>query len=167
MSRKILVVSDSHGYNGNLLEALSHFGKNGKDLEMLIFLGDSQGALEELEGFIDCPVKAVRGNCDYSSEYPLVDFVEIDDEVAMITHGHRYGCNYSTETLADVAEANGASIVMYGHTHIPVVTEENGVTILNPGSISLPRQQGRKPSYLVITIEDDGRKNFVVVEMES
>ena len=89
MSRKILVVSDSHGYNGNLLEALSHFGKNGKDLEMLIFLGDSQGALEELEGFVACPVKAVRGNCDYGSDAPLVDFVDIDVETAMITHGHR------------------------------------------------------------------------------
>ncbi|MBR1741691.1 MAG: metallophosphoesterase [Lachnospiraceae bacterium] len=165
MSKKILVVSDSHGYNGNLLQALSHFGENGRELEMMIHLGDSQGTLEELEGFVDCPVKAVRGNCDYSSDLPFVDFVQIGEEKAMITHGHKYSCNYSPEMLVDTAKANGASIVMYGHTHIPVVASERGVTVLNPGSISQPRQQGRKPTYLVITLEEDGRKNFMVVEM--
>lgn len=165
MSRKILVVSDSHGYNGNLLEALSHFGKNGSELEMLIHLGDSGGALGELEDFLDCPLIAVRGNCDHSTEYPLVDFVQIGDEAAMITHGHKYSCHYSTERLVEAAKENGASIVMYGHTHIPNVTSGDGMTVLNPGSISLPRQSGSKPTYLVITLEDDGRKNFVVVEM--
>ena len=165
MSKKILVVSDSHGYNGNLLQALSHFGENGRELEMLIHLGDSQGTLDELEGLVDCPMKAVRGNCDYSMDLPLLDFVQIGGEKAMITHGHKYSCNYSEEMLVETAKANGASIVMYGHTHIPVVTSIDGVMVLNPGSISLPRQQSRKPSYLVITLEDDGRKNFVVVEM--
>lgn len=165
MSRKILVVSDSHGHNKNLCKALSYFGERGNELEMLIHLGDSQGSFEELEELAACPVKAVRGNCDFSRDFPLVDFVTIGEEKAMITHGHRYGCKYSTETLVEMAEANGASIVMFGHTHIPMVEEDGNVMVLNPGSISLPRQPGGRPTYLVITIEDSGRTDFVVVEM--
>ena len=165
MSRKILVVSDSHGRNKNLEKALSHFGKKGEELEMLIHLGDSQGSLEDIERLALCPVRAVRGNCDFSGDFPLVDFVQIGDEKALLTHGHRYQCNYSTDVLVDMAKANDASIVMYGHTHVPMVQKEDGVMVLNPGSISQPRQEGCRPTYLVITIREDGRKEYVVVEM--
>ena len=166
MSKKILVISDSHGRDANVKKALSYFGKKGKELEMLIHLGDSQGSLQEIERLAACPVKAVRGNCDFSGDFPIADFVWIGDEKALITHGHRYGCKFSTDGLRDMALANGATIAMFGHTHIPLVEENGGVKILNPGSISQPRQYSGKPSYLVITIEDDGRKDFAVVEMD-
>ena len=44
---------------------------------------------------------------------------------------------------------------MYGHTHTPVVEEENGILVINPGSLTFPRQQGRRPSYAVMEIEEE------------
>ena len=49
---------------------------------------------------------------------------------------------------------------MYGHTHKPFLEKVNGVTVLNPGSLSYPRQEGRRPSYMVITVSDDGRMDY-------
>ena len=49
---------------------------------------------------------------------------------------------------------NDADIVMFGHIHIPLVRSDKGVTIVNPGSISLPRQPGGEPTYIVMTVEE-------------
>ena len=57
------------------------------------------------------------------------------------------------EILAEEAKARGAEIAMFGHTHRPVLTRINGVIILNPGSISYPRQADRRASYSVINVE--------------
>ena len=44
---------------------------------------------------------------------------------------------------------------MYGHTHVPYLDEEDDVTILNPGSLTYPRQEGHEKTFVVMTIEDD------------
>lgn len=167
MAEKILVVSDSHGNDTNLKKAIGYFGKRGEELSLLIHLGDSQGTIETIKNMVDCPVEAVRGNCDVSGNLPGTKLISIGGETAMITHGHRYGCKSGTENMRELAKANGASIVLFGHTHIPMVETIDGMTVANPGSISYPRQEKRLPTYLVITLEDDGRKNFVVVTMHS
>ncbi len=43
---------------------------------------------------------------------------------------------------------------MYGHTHKPSLSVEDGVMVLNPGSIAYPRQAGRKATYMVMEIEE-------------
>lgn len=91
MGRKILVVSDSHGRMDYLRKAIEAFGPRGRDLEMMIHLGDIQCPVEQITGMVDCPVEIVRGNNDFNPELPGTKLVEIGDEVAMITHGHRYG----------------------------------------------------------------------------
>lgn len=164
MSKKYLVVSDSHGNNANLCKALSYFGPRGKELEMLIHLGDSQGALEKIEALADCKVEAVRGNCD-ASGLPVAKLISIGNKTALITHGHRYGCKSGTDLMKEMAKENGAEIVLFGHTHEPLLQLQGTVKVANPGSISLPRQPDRRPTYLVITIEDSGRMDFVIVAM--
>ena len=165
LGRKILVVSDSHGKNTNLEKVIRCFGDKGKDLELLIHLGDMECPLERIQRLVSCPVKAVRGNCDFSN-LPAADFVMIGEEKAMVTHGHRYQCKLTTDMMKEMAAANGASIVLFGHTHMPMLDLGGAVKVANPGSISLPRQEGHRPTYLVITIEDDGRLQFVNVEMK-
>ena len=49
--------------------------------------------------------------------------------------------------------AERASIAVYGHSHEPVAEYCKGVLMLNPGSTSWPRQENRKPSYIVLTLE--------------
>ena len=50
----------------------------------------------------------------------------------------------------------GYDVVMYGHTHVPYIEIGDDVTILNPGSISYPRQPGRKPTFLIMEIDEEG-----------
>ena len=46
--------------------------------------------------------------------------------------------------MKEEARARDADIVMYGHTHKPIAgMEEDDLSILNPGSISYPRQSGQ------------------------
>ena len=166
MSEKILVVSDSHGMNTNLKRALKHFGRRGKDLAMMIHLGDMGGTRREIEGMVDCPLEMVKGNGDFDAGLSFSKLIKIWDETALITHGHRYNCKYSTQAMADMAKENGASMVFFGHTHEPLVDTAGDIKLLNPGSITLPRQAGFRPTYMVVTREDDGSKEFVVVEMD-
>lgn len=165
MSRKILVVSDSHGNNTNLRKAIEVFGKRGEQLEMLIHLGDIQGSLEGIQKLVDCPVEAVSGNCDFIPELPATKLISIGNETAFITHGHRYGCKAGTGQMKELAKANGASIVLFGHTHMPLMENFSDMKVMNPGSISLPRQEGYRPTYLVITIEEDNHLEFAIVTM--
>jgi predicted phosphodiesterase len=53
---------------------------------------------------------------------------------------------------------------MCGHTHVPLI-ERGEVTIVNPGSISQPRQEGHIPTYLVMNIEN-GQVDFVPVHLK-
>lgn len=46
---------------------------------------------------------------------------------------------------------------MFGHTHKPYLETKDGVTILNPGSLSYPRQEGRRPSYMIMDIDEAGK----------
>ena len=47
----------------------------------------------------------------------------------------------------------GADIVMYGHTHKPMIQQEEKLLVLNPGSLSLPRQEGHRPTYILLELE--------------
>ena len=58
--------------------------------------------------------------------------------------------------IVEEAKARDCQAVFFGHTHKPVITEQNGVLALNPGSLSFPRQDGRKPSYAVLKTDRNG-----------
>lgn len=160
MSQKILIVSDSHGRDKNLQQAIQNMGSY---LDRMIHLGDSQHDPERLTGMVDCPVEMVRGNCDGLSRLPGTKLVDLGPHKAMITHGHLYGGSVGIPQMKSMARENGADIVMFGHTHIPMLEQEDGMTVLNPGSISQPRQDGRRPTYMVMTIEDDGRTDYATI----
>ena len=78
----------------------------------------------------------------------------------MITHGHRYYIGMGNEMLKKEAVAQGADIVMYGHTHRPVIDISNDVIAINPGSLSYPRQENRKPSYIIMELDGNGEAHF-------
>lgn len=165
MSKKILVVSDSHGNTSNLQKAIEVFGPRGEQLELLIHLGDIQGEPESIERLVDCPVEAVSGNCDFIPKLPGTKLLTIEGKKVLLTHGHRYGCKSGTEGLKELAKANGAELVLFGHTHIPHMDQYSVIRVMNPGSISRPRQEGHRPTYLVITIEEDARWEYSLVTM--
>lgn len=149
---KILVVSDTHGKHDNLDAAIE------RELPDRIFhLGDGEGCETYLEAVADCPVDIVRGNCDYGSDLPTETIVTVGRHRILLTHGHCHHVNFGTEILETEAKQKEADVVIFGHTHVPLL-QESEVTVLNPGSISFPRQEGKKPSYAVI--EWDGHGDF-------
>ena len=67
--------------------------------------------------------------------------------------------------MKDIALENGAEIIMFGHTHEPIIEKYPGITVINPGSLSRPRQDGHRPTYIVMTVEDNGNTDFSIVTM--
>ena len=70
--------------------------------------------------------------------------------------------NAGTARIRREAEDRNIDIAMFGHTHRPILEQEDGVTVLNPGSISYPRQEGRAPSYIVMELDETGEASFSV-----
>ena len=64
------------------------------------------------------------------------------------------------EYIREEGKARGAEIVMFGHTHRPFFEDDNGIIVLNPGSLSFPRQEGRKGSYMILEMDQDGGLEF-------
>lgn len=156
--KKILVVSDTHGKNAELRRLIERI----RPFDMFIFCGDGEGLENEIGGMIgtDCELHMVRGNNDYFSELPRDEEFMIGPYRAFLTHGHMYGVNNSLRRLADEAGDRGCRLAFYGHTHRPEIEEINGVTCLNPGSLSYPRQFDRRPSFLLIELEPNGSLHY-------
>ena len=62
--------------------------------------------------------------------------------------------------LRQIAVENHYDIVMFGHTHVPFIQIENDLTILNPGSLSYPRQEDRMPTFLIMEIDECGMAHY-------
>jgi len=155
---KILIVSDTHGKSVNYEKAL----KKVKKVDRIIHLGDVEGAEDYLRALSDAPIDMVAGNCDYFTDLPSEQILELGAYRALITHGHYYRVNMGHEGLIEAAREQGVNIVMYGHTHKPCLVRTDGLTILNPGSLSLPRQDGRRPSYIVMELDREGQAHYTI-----
>lgn len=153
---KILIISDTHRKNENYIKILKELGK----LDLIIHLGDIEGSEYTIQEAAGCPVEMVAGNNDFFSDLPSEKTLQIGKYCVMITHGHRYYIGMGSEMLKKEAVAQGADIVMYGHTHRPVIDISNKIIALNPGSLSYPRQDNRKPSYIIMEIGADGEAIF-------
>ena len=162
MQKKILVVSDSHRLSGNLSKALYDEAGN---YDTVLHLGDIEGKDFELRQEIDRidPLIAfsfVRGNCDDDISVPYFRVLRFGKLRVFMTHGHRYinkvpGGPY--DALASAALENGCKVALFGHVHIPVdETAWNGVRLLNPGSIALPRQSDGRHGYGILTVSENG-----------
>lgn len=155
---KILVVSDTHRKDDNLKLVLSEECP----LDMLIHLGDAEGSEHFIPDWVnpECRMEMVLGNNDFFSRLDREREIDIAGHKAFITHGHYYGVSMGPEGLVDEAKSRGCDIAMYGHTHRPFLDVINGVTVLNPGSLSYPRQEGRRPSYMIIHVDADGKMDY-------
>lgn len=160
LKMKVLIVSDSHRKNENLKKVLA---KMRGSHDRMVHLGDCECDPKLIEEMAGCPLDIVRGNCDWGrDELPLSKIVDFEGHRALLMHGHQAGSFLSHDALRGMARANDVEIVMYGHTHVPVIDHQEGIWIVNPGSVSLPRQDGRQKTYLVMNIEH-GRVDFVPV----
>ena len=147
---KVLIVSDTHGHDENLERAVMQE----TPFDMLIHCGDVEGREFFIEALVECPCCIVSGNNDFFSDLPREDVSEIDGNRVLVTHGHYYGVSMDISGVAEEAKARNCDAVFFGHTHKPVIEQIEGVLTVNPGSLSYPRQHGRKPSYAVLETSD-------------
>ncbi|MCD5410795.1 MAG: metallophosphoesterase [Clostridiales bacterium] len=135
---RIGVLGDSHGIIKNVNNAMRML----KNAELVIFTGDYIGDIKHLEGEYDGDVIAIRGNCDSIGEHEVVK--TILGQRFFICHGHKYGVKYTLDNLYYRAQELKADVVIFGHTHIPYYEETNGIIMINPGSVTLPRGRSKK-----------------------
>ncbi len=155
---KILIISDTHKRNDNFFRVLETIGP----VDMVIHCGDIEGSEYAIETGAGCPVEMVAGNNDFFSQLPMEREFEIEQYKVWLTHGHHYYVSMGNERLKQEARSRGVDIVFYGHTHRPDIDLEDDVMVINPGSISYPRQDGRKPSYVLMDIDRFGDVHFTL-----
>ncbi|MBQ4128873.1 MAG: metallophosphoesterase [Ruminococcus sp.] len=151
---RILVVSDTHGNLYNLKKAV----EQQKSAQVIIHCGDSKGELDEIKMlYNDKAFYAVKGNCDFASMLPFDETITIENKKIFITHGHIYNAKMTLYNLCCKARQENADIVLFGHTHNAVSLYDDGLYILNPGSLN-----GYDASYAYIDITDKGIMTNIV-----
>ncbi len=101
----------------------------------------------ELLNSIKNDIIAVRGNCEAEVDSMVLDFPCMSDYAVVMTETGRcmyltHGHIYNPENLPPLADG---SIFLYGHTHVKVLDKSNNIYIMNPGSVSIPKDG--KASY--------------------
>lgn len=150
---KILIVSDTHGRHGGFDEALM----KETPFDLLLHAGDLEGGEDYMDAVTECEAYFVKGNNDFFSFLPGEREILAGGHRIFMAHGHNYGVSLGEERILDEGRSRGADIVVYGHTHRPTARKVGGMWIVNPGSLSYPRQEGRRPSYAVLYLDADGR----------
>ncbi|MDO5136313.1 MAG: metallophosphoesterase [Eubacteriales bacterium] len=146
---RILVVSDTHGRDGNLERVVEREAP----FDHLIHCGDVEGRELFVEVLAECPCTIVAGNNDYYSDLLREVSLELCGMRIFVSHGHFYGVSADPQGILTGARARACEIALFGHTHRPMLKLEGGILLMNPGSLELPRQEGRCPSYGILTLE--------------
>lgn len=163
---KILIVSDTHRKDQNLKTVIEKTAP----FDMMIHLGDTEGSEAYFKEWVAndcCVIHVIRGNNDFFSFCEREKEISIGNYRAFISHGHMYGVSLGTEGIKEEARSRKVDIAMFGHTHKPCLEYcSDGLVVLNPGSLSYPRQDGRKPSYIVMEIDREGKAHYTVCYLE-
>ncbi|MGN1145243.1 MAG: metallophosphoesterase family protein [Acetatifactor sp.] len=154
---KVIIVSDTHRKNENYFKVLEMHKP-----DLVIHCGDAEGSEYAISEAADCPVKIVLGNNDFFSDLPRELEFDIREYKVWVTHGHNYYVSMGNENIKREAIVRGRDIVFYGHTHKPVIDIDDGVIAVNPGSLSYPRQEGHRPSYVIMEIDRFGELHFTI-----
>ncbi len=150
---KLMFASDIHGSAHYCRQMLNAFTR--EEAETLVLLGDLlyHGPRNDLpEGYapkevitllndVSEKLLCVRGNCDTEVDQMVLSFpiladyaiLYLDGRRVYLTHGHHFGEDTPPKLC-------GGDILINGHTHIPACRDKGGYLYLNPGSVSIPKE---------------------------
>lgn len=176
---KLMVASDIHGsayYCERLIDAYKK-----ERPEKLMLLGDilyhgprndlpkeyNPKAVIKMLNEIKESLLCVRGNCDTEVDQMVLQFpimadyaiIYLSSRMIYATHGHIYN-------LQNLPPMKKGDIILHGHTHVPAKTEEKGIFYLNPGSVSIPKENSHH-GYMVLEENRFIWKNLEMDEMLS
>lgn len=170
---KYMIASDIHGSAFYCRALLNAYKISGAD--RLLLLGDilyhgprndlpKEYAPKEVIAMLNeykDQIYSVRGNCDTEVDQMVLEFpvladyalIAVDGLTIYATHGHVYNQDH----LPPVKKGD---ILLHGHTHVLVAENVNDITVLNPGSVSIPKG-GNPPTYAVLE-----NKIFSILDFE-
>ncbi len=144
--KKLVILSDTHGNRKGVEKLAPLFAEN----DYIIHLGDGAGDVREVGKLYPDKLYRCAGNCDFFSPLPEDGILEVERLRIFYCHGHRYGVKRDLTALAQAAKARGCDIALYGHTHVANICKIEGVTLINPGTLSLSTERGGSYCYLVV-----------------
>jgi uncharacterized protein len=141
-SLRLAVVSDTH--SAPHLEALRLIAAQKPDA--ILHGGDigDLGVLDTLKAI--APLFAVRGNIDvHAPEVPSALTLDLIEEGAsalriLLIHIAVYGPKLRADAVR-LATEHRAALIVCGHSHVPFIGRDRGLSMFNPGSIG-PRRFG-------------------------
>lgn len=143
---KVLVVSDSHGNVDNMTLAVERVQPR-----YVLHLGDCQRDLEALRSrFPALPMEGVPGNCDWGGGDASERLIELEGVRIFLLHGHTRNVKSSPIAAMYAAREHGAAVLLFGHTHRPLVDNDGILLTLNPGAAGDPLC----PTCGILTIEN-------------
>ena len=159
----LVFLSDIHGRLPALTQALDAARREGAGLLVLpgdlLYHGPRNGLFDGYDAAGCAPlfnswadkIVAVRGNCDSEVDQMLLSFPMMADYSHLVIDGQRFFVTHGHRFFGDqLPPLTPGTIVVSGHTHLPGVRHEGGLTFFNPGSVSLPKG-GHPASYGVWT----------------
>ena len=147
--KRIVLFSDSHGRTENIKNILRQI----PGIDYVLFLGDCLRDIYPVEQMNpDIVFHYVPGNNDFSVSLPSEKTVEIGGVRIFMAHGHQYQVKMTCDRIFYRTGEIQCQIGLFGHTHRAVKVQDDGILLMNPGSVSLP--YGGNPSYGIIEIEN-------------
>jgi len=158
---KIGITGDTHGDMSTVRQIV----KLAPPVERWLHTGDHAGDAVILESMTGLPMTKVLGNCDYDDRIANIDEIFVCEGFKIwLTHGHRYMGHTHIEELAWWAKQLEVDIVVYGHTHVPMVKYYGDKLLINPGSTARPRG-GSKPSFAVLTLKKGEKPEVEFIQL--
>ncbi len=157
---RIGIISDTHGLLRN--EVYAAF----EGVDEILHAGDVGDPALLTELAVIAPVHAVHGNVDgWEVRAVTPEVVELErlGHKLVVIHGHQWG----SPSVEDLAERySGYSVVVYGHTHRPLIQELDGTLMVNPGSAG-QRRFGKPVTVAVLSLTAGRRPSARLVELAS
>ena len=165
---KLLIASDIHGsaaFCRNLIETIKR-----ENADKVMLLGDIlyhgprnnlpkeyapkevAAMLNEIKGKLIC----VRGNCDTEVDQMMLEFPVLSDSAMLFIDGVTI---YASHGHHDFPALEDGDVVVSGHTHVPVDYVKDGIRYINPGSVSIPKEDSWH-GYVILENGDFIRKNL-------
>ena len=143
INMRILICSDSHGND----QALEDIYKKHPNCDLYLHAGDSESDEWSIK-----PFESVQGNCDFRDDFPIRKIIPTPYGALLIQHHPHVAQNILIDKQI--------KIFVHGHTHRRKDEILDGLRIINPGSISFPRDQ-YDLSYVILDIsKDEVKTNF-------
>ena len=163
---KLLIASDIHGSLKYCNKLVEQYKK--ENCDKLILLGDilyhgprndlpdgynPKGVIALLNAMSD-EILAVRGNCEAEVDDMVLDFnvlaeyacLYIKNKLIFLTHGHKY----NPQNLPKLKKGD---ILFNGHTHISKIEQYGDILYVNPGSVSIPKENTPR-GYIILTDDE-------------